>query len=435
MASRAPDKMGFNATWSMAVGGMVGGGIFSVLGVVVHVAGPLAWLSFVFAGVIALITGFSYVHLTARYEESGGAFTYLRRTGHPAFAGILAWVLILGYVLTLSVYAFTFGHYLAEAFGLGGLFARGAALAIVLGLVGVNLLGISESAGFEIVAVWAKLAVLAALAGAGLWLWHPERLSTGVPPGSLHGALIGAATIFMGYEGFQLLAYDYHVIHQPRRTLLRAVPLAIVVVIGVYVAVALGTASLVGADTIVRNKDVSLAIAGRALLGQPGVWAVSAAAAFSTGSAINATLFATARLVKTVAAEGELPAQAARLNRRDVPDRAVLALGGAGAVLAMVGSLAELVSAASLTFLFTFAIVNAVAFRELAARAWKVSAACGTLLAGAAALVLMWRLAVTNPLSLGLLGGMVVVTLVGRPIVVRRSRSTRPPSGGPPSPG
>ena len=91
VSGKKSEKMGFNAAWSMAVGGMVGGGIFSVLGVVVHVAGPLAWLSFVIAGLIALITGFSYVHLAGLYEETGGAFTFLRKTGRKSFAGELAW--------------------------------------------------------------------------------------------------------------------------------------------------------------------------------------------------------------------------------------------------------------------------------------------------------------------------------------------------------
>ena len=59
-------KMGFNATWSMAVGGMVGGGIFSVLGVVIAIAGQWAWLSFVLAGLLALATGDSYTRLTTR---------------------------------------------------------------------------------------------------------------------------------------------------------------------------------------------------------------------------------------------------------------------------------------------------------------------------------------------------------------------------------
>ena len=62
--SPSPDKMGFNATWSMAVGGMVGGGIFSTLGVVIGISGAWTWVSFVVAGLIALASGYSYVRLT-----------------------------------------------------------------------------------------------------------------------------------------------------------------------------------------------------------------------------------------------------------------------------------------------------------------------------------------------------------------------------------
>lgn len=70
--SQSKSKLGFNGTWSMAVGGMVGGGIFSTLGVVVEIAGSWAWFSFVVAGLIALTAGYSYVKLAEHYGEGGG---------------------------------------------------------------------------------------------------------------------------------------------------------------------------------------------------------------------------------------------------------------------------------------------------------------------------------------------------------------------------
>lgn len=109
----------------MAVGGMVGGGIFSTLGVVIAIAGAWTWLSFLVAGLIALAAGYSYVRLAAKYGESGGAFTFLRRMRADGFAGSLAWVLIVGYVLTNAVYAFTFGAYLGEVLGWGAVGTRG----------------------------------------------------------------------------------------------------------------------------------------------------------------------------------------------------------------------------------------------------------------------------------------------------------------------
>lgn len=97
------NKMSFNATWSMAVGGMVGGGIFSVLGVIIQTAGKWAWLSFILAGIIALISAHSYNQLSLKYKKSGGAFIFLSKINHKGLAGSLSWVLILGYILTISV--------------------------------------------------------------------------------------------------------------------------------------------------------------------------------------------------------------------------------------------------------------------------------------------------------------------------------------------
>ncbi len=411
-------KMGFNATWSMAVGGMVGGGIFSVLGVVIELAGWWAWLSFVIAGLIALVTGYSYVGLVRTYGEGGGAFTFLREAGHEGFAGSLSWVLILGYVLTLSVYAYTFGSYLGDVVGLGGWFNRAAALTIIAVLVGVNLVGVGEASGVEVVTVWAKLAVLVGLACIGLWRFHPESIHyVQASPGGAVGCLIGAASIFMAYEGFQLLTYDYDEIENPDRTLFVATLTAIVAVIGVYVIVTLGASSLVGASQIVEEKEVALALAGEAAMGTTGKVLVSIAAAFSTASAINATLFATARLSKRVAHDGELPKFFEKQNTSGIPDRAVITLGASGAVLAVIGGLSTLVQAASLAFLFTFSTVNVLAALRVEHRRWL--SWLGAAAAGMATLVLTGRMAFEEPITLAILVAMVALAIFGRPWILR----------------
>lgn len=169
----------------------------------------------------------------------------------------------------------------------------------------------------------------------------------------------------MAYEGCQPLTYDYEDIRDPDRTLPRAVLPAVVVVTGVYVAVALAAASLVGASTLVDQRETALAAAGEEIAGLAGKIVVSIAAAFSAASAINATLFATARLSRRIAAEGELPRAFVHENTRGVPDRSVVVLGAAGMALALLGSLGGLVEAASITFLATFTGVNVMAARRL----------------------------------------------------------------------
>jgi amino acid transporter len=416
----APGKLGFNATWSMAVGGMVGGGIFSTLGVVIAIAGAWTWLSFLAAGLVCLAAGYSYVKLADMHGEGGGAFTFLREIHADGFAGSLSWVLILGYILTNGVYAFTFGHYLAHVLQMEPWFARAAAVAIMAVFVALNLRGVGEAGGVEVFLVWFKLAVLVALAGWGLARWNPGLLSRGVPDAGPMAAAFGAASVFMAYEGFQLLTYDYEDIDEPRRTLPRAVLSAIVVVIAVYIVVALGTAMLIGADEVVRHKEVALAIAGQKALGTAGLILVTIGAAFSTGSAINSTLFATARLAHEVAKDGELPSSLGHRNAAGIPDRAVLILGGAAAVMGAVGNLTLLVEAASLAFLFTFAIVCGLAFMQRAGH--RLVTGFGAVAGVAAAVALIVRLLRTDPLAMAFLAAMVLLAAVGRPLILKRFR-------------
>lgn len=386
----APRKMRWNASFAMAVGGMVGGGIFSVLGVVVAAAGEWAWLSFVIAAGIALLTASSYVALTGCYRDGGGVFTCLQEAGKRRSARVLSWLLVAGYVLTMALYAFTLGHYGALLLGGGPLLQRVIAAGAVAAFTAVNVVGVKESARAEIVAVWTKLAVLVLLAVVGLARWAPERLGEGVSEAGPRGVLVGAAAIFVAFQGFELLTYDYDEIRNPRWTLPRAILPAIATAGVLYIAVAAAAAMLVGGGDLVARKEVALAVAGQAAAGAPGRVVVSLAAVLSAASAINATLFGTSRLCRKVAEEGDLPRYFTRTNDAGVPALGIVTLGAAGAVLAVVGSLGALVEASSLTFLATFAIVNVAAATRVPTR--RALAVAGAVAATAAALVVVARL-------------------------------------------
>jgi amino acid transporter len=412
------DKMNFNATWSMAVGGMIGGGIFSVLGVIIQSAGQWAWLSFLIAGIIALVSAHSYIQLALKYNEGGGAFTYLRKIDHEGFAGSLSWVLILGYILTLSVYAFTFGHYVAHVFNVGSWLPRVLAFAVIAILTFVNLKGVGNASRVEIITVYGKLFVLLGLAAFGIMEWSPEKLTEGITPKSWQSAIIGAATIFMAYEGFQLLSYDYKDLVKPRKTLSRATILAVISVIIIYLLVTFGTTMLVGAGALIENKEVALSVAGEKILGAFGLVIVTIAAAFSTGSAINATLFSTARLMESVAEKKDLPDLFTKENKSKIPYYALLTIAGLAVSLAIIGSLGSLVDAASIIFLFTFGTVNYIAFQQKVR--WKWISFTGAIACGLAIVTDIIEQIEKIPYALG---GLILITsciFIFRPYLLRK---------------
>lgn len=185
----------------MAIGGMIGGGIFSVLGVTIQLAGHLAFLCFMLAGAVALVTAHAYAALTRRAGRSGGPYAYLRAAGHPQLAAITSWFLVLGYIVALAVYAFTFGHYAAAVIGAGGTVARVAAVAVLAAFWAINRRGAAASTLTEDGVVAAKLVILAVITGIGLLSWSSSRLDP-LPSEGYLGVFVGAASIFVAYEGF-----------------------------------------------------------------------------------------------------------------------------------------------------------------------------------------------------------------------------------------
>jgi len=104
--------IGFLEAVSIGVGGMVGGGIFAVLGLAVGVGEGGTFIAFLVAGVVALLTTYSYARLSVALPSQGGTVEFLNQAfGAGRVAGALNVLLWLSYVVTTSLYAFAFGSY------------------------------------------------------------------------------------------------------------------------------------------------------------------------------------------------------------------------------------------------------------------------------------------------------------------------------------
>jgi len=415
------DKMGLNATWSMAVGGMVGGGIFSVLGLIIKTAGNFAWVSFLISGLIALSTAISYSTLTINFKQGGGAFEYIKDVSHKSAAGGLSWLLIMGYILTISVYSFTFGHYLSYVFSIEStLLSRVFAAIVVITFISINLKGVGESSKVEIFTVWVKLLILLIIASFGFKHFDINKYIVAHEGNDFFNILIGSASIFMAYEGFQLITYDYEDIHRPEKTIHKAEILAVLTVMILYVIVTIGISLLVDKSIIIDKQEVVIAIAGKSTLGTFGLILATVAALFSTGSAINSTLFSTARLAEKVSKDNEMPSFMKHKNKNKIPDRAIILIGGLGGALAFFGSLERLVESASFIFLITFFIVNYICFNKIKKKR-KISF-IGMVGTGLSAIVLLIKFLINDLLVLiFLLSFIIIVTLVRKLILNEKS--------------
>lgn len=411
------------SVWALAAGGMVGGGIYTVLGVVIAVSAQWTWLAFLIIGILAITASYSYVFLSNKFDDSGGVFAFLREMDDDAIAGNLAWLLILGYVFTISVYAFAFGHYVAFAFHGGATVIRLLAAAIIAGLILLNLAGVGKLTKVEIAIVSVNLIVLLALGIYGLTQWDNVQLVAGIEPRPMWSALIGGGAIFMGYEGFQLLSYEYDRIKDPKKNFMPVMLSAVVFVVLLYIIVALGATFIGGAASLVDFKAIALSITAQKAFGTTGVVIMAIAAGFATAAAINSTLFSTANLTKSIAEANELPKWFKHTNSKGIPDRAIILLGSLAGLMAVAGSLTALVEAGSLIFIVTFGTVNWLCYRESDKRKWIP--AIGTAIAAITALTLLFRVAISKPVAFGGLLFIVLLVILGRPMLLRHNQNLK----------
>lgn len=351
----------------MGVGGMVSGGIYAVLGVAMRQAGNAVPISYLIAGVITIFTAYSYLKLTLHFGEHGGAFSFVEHvTDNMDIAGYVGWILIVGYVGVMAMYAFAFGAYaLTAARTIFGVelpqLLRPVISVLVVGLfVGLNLRGVQETGLFEDVAVYIKIAILLSLAGLGVGFYDGDLSRIQFFNKGAISPITGFAIIFVSYEGFQLLVYDYEDIDDVERTLPVGMYIAIVIAMLIYVAVSFMATLYLSPEQLIAHEEVALAVAVSQIpiLGAAGFALVILSAMKSTSSGINATLFGTARLVHKIATEGALPRTFSFRNREGIPVYALIIIGACTAVFAALGSLKQITEFGSVAFLISFAVTN-----------------------------------------------------------------------------
>jgi len=364
----AAENLGLAELIAMGVGGMIGGGIFSVLGLAVGITGHAAPLAFAIGAAIALSAGYSYVRLALTYRTDGASYSYLARAfaSSPHVAGIAGWTVIVGYVGTLALYAFTFGAYGADLLGRpgDGLLRNSLSLAVLVFFLLVNLHGTKTSGRTEDVVVYAKILLLAVFAVAGFATIRPDYLTPVVNKG-VPSIFMAGALIFVAFEGFQLITNAVSETRDPDNNIPRGIYGSILITAVIYILLAIvGIGNLTTAK-LIAAEEYALAAAARPVLGQAGTILVAVAALLATSSAVNATIFGASRMMAEMGSDRIMPAMMARRNERNVPYLPVATLTGLAIVFTMLGGLTVIAAFSSLTFLLVSIGVSVANLRLL----------------------------------------------------------------------
>lgn len=407
-------KIGLKEAISIGIGGMVGGGIFAVLGLAADLAKGGTPASFLFAGIIALITSYSYVKLSLSYPDRGGTVKFINQGfGFGVFSGGINNLLWVSYIIMLALYASAFGSYAPNLFQLTDnkvLDTHLFASLIVVIATAINYASIKVVGAIESYAVIIKLVILLGFVAIGFYglFGNPNIGQLNIEHWESPFKLITAGMIiFVAYEGFELIANAAPDIESPEKNIPRAYYISVIFVILLYIIIAVITVGSLPFSTIGTAQDYVLAEAAKPMLGQVGFTIITVAALISTFSAINASLYGGSRVSYEIAEDDELPKEFTRMFWNQpigLMITAVMTL-----VLVDTLKLESISSAGSIGFLLIFAMVNLVGFKlSKQIKGNKLIPLLGCLLCVFAMLALMLHKLQTNQTDLIIALGIIV---------------------------
>lgn len=351
-------RLGTADAVTIGLGSMIGAGVFAVFAPAARAAGGWLLVGLAAAAVVAYCNATSSARLAARHPESGGTYVYGRERLGPFWGYLAGWAFVVGKTASCAAMALTFAVYAAPGF------ERPVAVAAVLGLTALNWRGVHKSVAATRIIVAVVLAVLAAVVVAATLAPSADASRVlGGEPLRAYGVLQAAGLLFFAFAGYARIATLGEEVRDPARTIPRAVPVALMVTLVVYAAVAVAALAVLGAGRLAR---AGAPLADLVTLAGAGWLApvVRVGAALAALGSLLALILGVSRTVFAMARDRHLPSALDAVHPRfRVPHRAELAVGVVVAVAAATADLRAAIGFSSLGVLLYYAIANAAALR------------------------------------------------------------------------
>lgn len=365
-------SLGLAELIAIALGGMVGGGIFTILGISVSLIGNLTPIAIIVGGMIASLAAYSYVKLGLYFKDEGATYSFFKRTypNSNFSASAIGWFIIFGYISTLALYAYTFSSYAISStdFAENIWIRKSIAIAVIGVFTLINIWSVNGMGKIEDLMVYTKLVVLTIISivlmnhGTTDFGTFIENMSIDLETSSISSIIIVASLTFVAYEGFQLVINAVNEMTNPDKNIPRAIYSAIVLAVLIYVVISMGALFAIPTEEIIKNKEYALASGAESILGKLGANLVILGAILATSSAISGTLFGSSRQMAVVAKDGFFP-RILSIRKNNSPKNAIIAMAIISSLLIIIGGLQLILEFGSVTFLLVSLLMGIANFK------------------------------------------------------------------------
>lgn len=343
----------FEATFA-GVGVILGAGIYALIGEAAGLAGNSVWISFGLAALIAIFTGLSYAELSSMYPKASAEYEYTNNAFGGRLAFVIGWLIIFSGVVGASAVSLGFAGYFNALFGIPMIYS---ALVLIVILSFILFYGIKESAWIAILFTLIEAGGLILIFFIGVpFFGNVDYLEM---PNGLKGIFEASSLIFFAFIGFEGVVRLSEETRNPERNIPRALILALLISIILYISVAFSTVSVVGWERL-SQSDAPFAMVAFVAMGNDAFVLLSVIALFATANTVLLLLLGASRMAYGMANSFSLPNTFAKVHpTRRTPWIAIFSVTALAVLFLFTGNIAFLASVTNYTLFLTFIVINA----------------------------------------------------------------------------
>jgi amino acid transporter len=347
--------------FAYTLGGMLGAGIYGLVGRAAGQLGAAVWLGFIVAMVAALLTGLSYASLGSRYPRAGGAAYVTHRTfRRPLLTWMVGLAVMMSGLTSVATQSRVVVENLLRLVEVPGVPPALLSVGFLMLIAGVVFRGIKESMWMNIVCTVVEAGGLLLVIAVGAAYWGSADLfETPTAEGITAQLLLqGAILTFFSFIGFEDTLNVAEECHDPQRTVPLGIISAMLVATVLYIAVAITAVSVVPWRELAAAPGPLAEVMNRAAPWMPG-WFYVAITVFAVANTALLNYVTASRLTYGMARQGLLPSALGRVHHGTrTPYVAIAALFVVVVALMLSGDITQLASATVLLLLAVFSLVN-----------------------------------------------------------------------------
>ncbi|MEM1328055.1 MAG: APC family permease [Bacteroidota bacterium] len=343
------------------VGGIVGAGIYAIIGEAGELAGNMLWLGFTVAAVVAILTGLTYAEFVSIFPDSGGSFEYVKQGLGEKTAYILSTVMLFTGIVAAAAIAISFSDYLARLIDIPTWITTIGIISL-MGLV--NAVGIQQSSWFNLVATIVTILGLASVVYFTFPDWGSVDLLETPPDGAI-GIFSGAALIFFSFVGFEDLVKMAEETKEPKKVMPKGIILSGIIVLVIYILIAVSSVSALPWQDLAESNG-PLAEVMKTKAGSAWATALIVVALFATSKTILSNILGTSRLVFDVARDSEvkwMKKLTSVMESTGTPVFSIICITALTITFGLIGNLKVVASISNMLIFSVFLTVNIAMLR------------------------------------------------------------------------